>query len=44
MGSGTASVPSPTVHLLCGYNGVGKTTYAKHVEKVLPAVRFSLDE
>ena len=37
-------VPSPTVHLLCGYNGVGKTTYAKHLEKVLPAVRFSLDE
>ena len=44
MGAMTAGVPSPTVHLLCGYNGVGKTTYAKHVEKVLPAVRFSLDE
>lgn len=39
-----ADVPSPTVHLLCGYNGVGKTTYAKHLEKMLPAVRFSLDE
>ena len=44
MGTMTAGVPSPTVHLLCGYNGVGKTTYAKHLEKVLPAVRFSLDE
>ena len=44
MSTMTAGVPSPTVHLLCGYNGVGKTTYAKHLEKVLPAVRFSLDE
>lgn len=40
----TSGVPGPTVHLLCGYNGAGKTTYAKHLEKTLPAVRFSLDE
>jgi len=33
-----------TVHLLSGYNGAGKTTYAKHLEKARPAVRFSLDE
>jgi predicted kinase len=29
-----------TVHLLCGLNGAGKSTYAR----TLPAVRFSLDE
>lgn len=40
----TSGAPGPTVHLLCGYKGAGKTTYAKHLEKVLPAVRFSLDE
>ena len=36
MGTMTAGVRSPTVRLLCGYNGVGKTTCAKHGEKVLP--------
>ena len=30
----------PKVHLLCGLNGGGKTTYARS----LPGVRFSLDE
>lgn len=40
----TSGAPGRTVHLLCGYNGAGKTKYAKHLEKVLPAVRFSLDE
>lgn len=40
----TSGAPGPTVHLLCGYNGAGKSTYAKHLEKSLPAVRFSLDE
>lgn len=43
-GDGDSGAAGPTVHLLCGYNGAGKTTYAKHLEKVLPAVRFSLDE
>ena len=32
------------MHLLCGFNGSGKTTYAKRLEKALPDVRFSLDE
>ncbi|MCZ2404874.1 ATP-binding protein [Paenarthrobacter sp. Z7-10] len=34
----------PVVHLLCGYSGAGKTTHAKHLEKVTMGVRFSLDE
>lgn len=34
----------PRVHLLCGLNGAGKTTHARHLEAGLPAVRFSLDE
>lgn len=34
----------PTVHLLCGLPGAGKTTAAKRLETGLPAVRFSLDE
>lgn len=32
------------VHLLAGLNGAGKTTYARHLEAELPAVRFTLDE
>ena len=32
------------MHLLCGYNGAGKTTYARQLAETLPAVRFSLDE
>ncbi|NJC23977.1 putative kinase [Arthrobacter pigmenti] len=35
---------NPRVHLLCGLNGAGKTTYARQLEHELPAVRFSLDE
>ncbi|GAB3533651.1 hypothetical protein GCM10027403_08040 [Arthrobacter tecti] len=35
---------TPKVHLLCGLNGAGKTTYARQLERELPAVRFSLDE
>lgn len=34
----------PTVHLLCGLSGAGKTTLARELEVSLPAVRFSLDE
>ena len=33
-----------TVHLLCGYNGAGKTTYAKRLAETHAAIRFSLDE
>ena len=32
------------VHLLCGLPGAGKTTHARRLAEVLPAVRFSLDE
>lgn len=35
---------TPDVHLLAGLNGAGKTTLARHLERTLPAVRFSLDE
>lgn len=34
----------PIVHLTCGLNGAGKSTHAKRLERILPAVRFSLDE
>src|SRR5215831_19511334 len=34
----------PTVHLLCGLNGAGKTTYAVRLAEARGAVRFSLDE
>jgi predicted kinase len=36
--------PRPLVHLVCGLNGAGKTTYARELQSTLPAVRFSLDE
>jgi predicted kinase/8-oxo-dGTP pyrophosphatase MutT (NUDIX family) len=39
---GTGSTPQ--VHLLAGLNGAGKTTFARHLEADLPAVRFTLDE
>lgn len=35
---------TPTVHLLCGLVGAGKTTYANHLAATLPAVRFTLDQ
>lgn len=35
---------TPRVHLLAGLNGSGKTTYARHLQAYLPAVRFTLDE
>ena len=49
-----ASVPAPfcppgaatmaTVHLIHGFLGTGKTTFARHLEKSLPAIRFTHDE
>jgi predicted kinase len=34
----------PTVYLLCGPIGSGKTTHAHRLERELPALRISLDE
>lgn len=34
----------PTAHLIHGFVGVGKTTYAVKLEQDLPALRFSIDE
>ena len=34
----------PTLHLLHGFPGSGKTTFAKRLEQQLPAFRFSPDE
>lgn len=34
----------PTVHMLHGYLGAGKTTFARKLERELPAMRFSTDE
>ena len=34
----------PTLHLLCGFTGAGKTTFATKLERDIPAVRFSPDE
>ncbi len=36
--------PGPTVHLLAGLNGAGKTTHARTLEREAGAVRFTLDE
>jgi predicted kinase len=33
-----------TAHLIHGYIGAGKTTFARRLEKELPAIRFSGDE
>jgi predicted kinase len=33
-----------TLHMLYGFVGVGKTTFAKKLEHTLPAVRFTHDE
>jgi predicted kinase len=35
---------TPTLHLICGQAGAGKTTYAKHLEELESAIRFSKDE
>ena len=34
----------PTAHLIHGYLGAGKTTFAKRLEADLPALRFSHDD
>jgi len=34
----------PTAHLIHGYLGAGKTTFARQLERELPAIRFSHDE
>jgi predicted kinase len=33
-----------TAHLIHGYLGVGKTTFARQIEQRIPAIRFSHDE
>jgi predicted kinase len=33
-----------TAHLIHGYLGVGKTTFARQLERDIPAIRFSHDE
>ena len=40
----TLEVQSPEVHLLAGLNAAGKTTFARRLERELPAVQFTLDE
>lgn len=34
----------PTAHLIHGYLGAGKTTFARRLERNIPAIRFSHDE
>jgi predicted kinase len=34
----------PTAHLIYGYLGAGKTTFARRLERDIPAIRFSHDE
>jgi predicted kinase len=34
----------PTLRLIHGYLGVGKTTFARRLERELPAIRFTHDE
>jgi predicted kinase len=40
----TPREPQPSVHLLCGLPGAGKSTYAQHLADIRLGVRFSLDE
>jgi len=35
---------APEIHLICGFIGFGKTTFAKQLEKEISAVRFTHDE
>ena len=37
-------MPSPTVYLICGSTGAGKTTYAIRLSETEGAVRFSIDD
>ena len=34
----------PTAHLICGFIGSGKTTFAKELQKKTSALRFTKDE
>jgi predicted kinase len=34
----------PTVHMIAGLIGSGKSTFARRLERELPALRISLDE
>jgi hypothetical protein len=34
----------PSAHLIYGYLGAGKTTFARQLERDIPAIRFSHDE
>ena len=34
----------PTVHMIHGYLGAGKTTLARRLEREAPAIRFTHDE
>lgn len=36
--------PKPTVYVLCGFIGAGKTTFAKKLEETTGAVRITKDE
>jgi predicted kinase len=40
----SAAMPSPTLYLICGSTGAGKTTYAIRLCEKVGAVRFSIDE
>ena len=40
----SAPAKTPTVHLLHGFLGAGKTTFARQLERQLPAVRYTPDE
>ncbi|MET4925362.1 AAA family ATPase [Streptomyces sp. PSRA5] len=42
--TGTFSAVRPTLILLCGLPGSGKTTLARHLAQVVPAVRLCPDE
>jgi len=37
-------MPAPSIHLVCGSTGAGKTTYATELAERLAGVRFSIDD
>jgi predicted kinase len=44
MNSQTAVLKGPTIHLICGSVGAGKSTYAKHLKAQTNAVYFAIDD